>query len=586
MLHNRPQMALTGCIALSFLIALSGVLSFSRILATPAIVPIYAIQGAGETTPMAGRMVTTEGIVVGDFQDSDELNGFFVQDLAGDGNALTSDGIFVYLPPQNEWSKFDVEVGQHLRVTGRVVEFKGQTQLDLISEIYVVNAVPVTNLAVANLSFPVSAPGDLECYEGMLVKIETDMVVTGNYNLRRHGELELAAGQRLFAPTNGNGHSKEENARRRIVLDDGSNRREPRPTPYLSDTATRRVGDVVSGAVGIVSFAFDKYRLHPTRKLTFNVRNPRPDKPILPADGLTVASFNVQNYFTTLKSQNKSARGATTFDEFVARSAKVARALYEMNADIVGLMEIENNGEIALADLVRRVNALYGNEVYAFMRDPQSGTGTDAIKCGFIYKAAKVTADGEARSDLHKIYSRPPIAQTFAANGGLHFTVVVNHFKSKGGCPSAGDVDEGQGCWNGKRTREAEALLGFVERLKVASGSTDVVVLGDLNSYMQETPIKTLQQGGLENLNEQIAPHQRYSSQFQGESGFLDYVLVTPSLRPQVTQVAVWHINSDEPVGDTVEETQATPFRSSDHDPLIISLHRKNAVSLAVRSAN
>lgn len=575
MSHNRPKLTLTSRFAFLLLIALSGMLSYSRILATPAKVPIYAIQGSGESTPMAGRTVTSEGIVVGDFQRNDELNGFFLQDIEGDGNPLTSDGIFVYLPSQNEWSRFDVEVGQHLRVTGRAVEFNGQTQLDFISEIFVVNAVPVKELANTSISFPLNSPGDLERYESMLVKIETDMVVTGNYNLHRHGELELAAGQRLFAPTNGNGQSKEENVRRRIVLDDGSTRREPHPIPHLNGDPTRRVGDVVSGAVGILSFAFDKYRLQPTEKLAFTTQNLRPAKPVLPQSDLTVASFNVQNYFTTLKSQNKAARGATTLSEFEARSAKVAKAIHEMNADIIGLMEIENNGEVALADLMKRVNALSGTNEYAFVRDPQSGTGTDVIKCGFIYKTARVQAEGESHSDPQKIYSRPPIAQTFSANDGLRFTVVVNHFKSKGSCPPAGDVDQGQGCWNGRRNLEAEALLGFVERLKSTSKSNDVVVVGDLNSYMQETPIKTLQQGGLENLNERIPAQQRYSSQFQGESGFLDYMLVTQSLRPQVTGVAVWHINSDEPVGIS-EEAQPTPYRSSDHDPLIISLRGKN----------
>lgn len=100
--------------------------------------------------------------------------------------------------------------------------------------------------------------------------------------------------------------------------------------------------------------------------------------------------------------------------------------------------------------------------------------------------------------------------------------------------------------------------------------------MGDFNSYLQEAPIKRLGQGGLEILNERIASSQRYSSQYQGESGFLDYVMVTKSLKPQVTGVVVWHINADEPVGVATVGEQATPFRSSDHDPLIISLRGKN----------
>lgn len=156
-----------------------------------------------------------------------------------------------------------------------------------------------------------------------------------------------------------------QDALRRIVLDDGSIRRGPRPILHLNGAPTRRVGDVVSGAVGVLSFAFDKYRLQPTDKLNFNARNQRPARPGLPEGDLTVATFNVQNDFTTLKSQDRQARGAATMEEFISRSSKVAKALREIDADIVGLMEIENNGEAASGDLVRRINALYSNQEYA-----------------------------------------------------------------------------------------------------------------------------------------------------------------------------------------------------------------------------
>jgi predicted extracellular nuclease len=87
---------------------------------------IYTIQGSGAVSPLAGQMVTTQGIVVGDFQASNQLNGFFIQDASGDNNSATSDGIFVFVPAANTaFHGLDVEAGQLVEITGTVAEFKG-----------------------------------------------------------------------------------------------------------------------------------------------------------------------------------------------------------------------------------------------------------------------------------------------------------------------------------------------------------------------------------------------------------------------------------------------------------------------------
>jgi uncharacterized protein len=107
----------------------------------------------------------------------------------------------------------------------------------------------------------------------------------------------------------------------------------------------------------------------------------------------------------------------------------------------------------------------------------------------------------------------------------------------------------------------------------------DVLVLGDLNSYAREDPITTLRKNGLTNLLLFVPPAQRYTFVFNGESGTLDYALTTPSLTWQTRGVTIWHINADEPgvIDNNLEfkpddRYEATPFRSSDHDPVIIGL--------------
>ena len=49
--------------------------------------------------------VTTQGVVVGDFEGSTSLSGFYLQDLVGDGDTATSDGIFVYTGSNNTASR-------------------------------------------------------------------------------------------------------------------------------------------------------------------------------------------------------------------------------------------------------------------------------------------------------------------------------------------------------------------------------------------------------------------------------------------------------------------------------------------------
>jgi uncharacterized protein len=531
--------------------------------------PIYTIQGEGLTTPLAGQQVTTQGIVVGDFQESNQLRGFFLQDLNGDRNRNTSDGLFVFTP-----SGFPVNAGDYVQVTGMAKEFSELTQLDTLSSL----EVCATGLSkrAKSVFLPVSDVSQLESVEGMLVKIFQPLTVTEVFNLGRFGEVGLSAFGKLYHPNNGNrlGESPVNNPLRRILLDDGSNVQNPSPIPYLSNpdtTGTRRLGDRITELTGVLSYGFGAYRLQPTQTPVYK-NGTRPTAPENVRGNLKVASFNVLNYFTTLGS-----RGATTAPEFERQQAKIIAALTTLDADILGLIEIENNGDEAVNNLVTALNGKVSEGTYAAI---QTGTvGTDQIKVAILYKPSVVTPEGAFQVDSNSLYSRPPVAQTFKqVSSDKIFTVVVNHFKSKGCDGATGDnTDQGQGCWNALRVQQATQLASFVQTLQ--SVDADVLVLGDLNSYANEDPIKTLNANGLRNLLLRVSPTQRYSFVFNGESGTLDYALSTSSLNHQVRGITIWHINSDEPrVIDYNLEFKpddryaATPYRSSDHDPVIVGL--------------
>src|SRR4029077_20696492 len=122
---------------------------------------------------------------------------------------------------------------------------------------------------------------------------------------------------------------------------------------------------------------------------------------------------------------------------------------------------------------------------------------------------------------------------------GARFTVIANHFKSKGSCPTSGpdiDVGDGQSCWNAHRTLQANELARWVSTTVIpGAGDPDVAIVGDLNSYAGEDPIAALESAGYTNLVRAFHADDAYSYVFDGQWGYLDYVMASSSLRPQVT---------------------------------------------------
>jgi hypothetical protein len=436
------------------------------------------------------------------------------------------------------------------------------------------------------IALPLPANTSFERYEGMLVTFPGKLVVTAQNELTRFGAMMLAAQSRLFVPTNQKPLGEispdflADEARRTLVLDDGSGAQSPKPVPYLDSNGTRRTGSTISNLTGILSFDYEKYRLQPTVAPVFEEANPRPATPPNVGGTLKIAAANVHNYWTTLNNAaNPDARGAKTASEFRRQSAKTVAEIKGLDADILGLMELENNGETSIDDLVGKVNAAYGAPIYAKVSDPPQGVTPGPIKVGIIYKTAKVTPRGAPISAKDPIFDRYPLAQTFLskANGAV-FTFVVNHFKSKSPGTETVDTDQGEGAFNQKRIKQAAKLLEFIKKLQVSTGDPDVLTVGDYNAYTEESPMLALRKGGLTHLNLLLPPEERYSFGYDGRFGSLDHALATPQLAEQVTGFGEWHINSDEPYFLDYPYLRVTgfvadPFRASDHDPLLIGLN-------------
>jgi predicted extracellular nuclease len=581
--------------------------------------PIHSIQGSSATSPLVGQQVTTQGVVTKVMN-----SGFFMQDETPDSDPTTSEGIYVYTG-----SAPTVQLGQRVRVAATVAEYAVGTGAEAVANPLTELTSPAVSVLASGISiapttiaFPEAVEGDLEHYEGMLVHIEGPLTVGQNYFLGRYGQLTVSADGRLEKPTNrypaGSAEAlamADDNARRRLLLDDGSSLQNVNPTPYLAADNTVRAGDSINGLTGVIDYGLatsttsglSDYRLQPTEAPAISRTNPRTTGPEAVGGNIKVASFNVLNYFTTFTNGQTAdgqsgqgcslggataaanCRGANNAAEFTRQQAKIVNAIKALNADVVGLMEIQNNGAIAVQNLVAALNAAYGSQVYTAVTNINGSIGDDAIRVALIYKNAAVTPVGQAISDTDPIHNRPPLLQTFAAANGEKISVVVNHFKSKGSCPTSGndaDQGDGQGCWNDVRTQQAQALRNTVQNLQASSGDNDVIVIGDLNAYGKEDPIINFTNAG---YVDQVARFDSfgYSYVFDGEAGYLDHALATPSLSAQIAGAKHWRINADEPaiIDYNTEFKQPacatcgpdyysnTVYRSSDHDPVVIGLN-------------
>ena len=592
---------------------------------TPADAAIYTIQGSTATSPLLGQLVRTSGVVTKLLN-----NGFFIQALVGDNNPATSDGIFVFADPAGFAA---AQPGNLVQVTGTVAEFAAGagTAASPLTELVSVSAVTLLGtgqtITPTVVSLPLAAGDSFERFEGMLVQINDALTVQQNFFQARYGQLTIGAGGRHETPSNRHRPGSaaalalaDLQARSRLLLDDGSSLQNPNPTPYAGANGLPRAGDSLGAITGVIDFGpatssaagAGLYRIHPTSLPVFTARNPRPASPPVVGGNVRVASMNVLNFFTTFTdgstaggatgqgcslggvSLASNCRGAGNLAEFNRQRAKIVKALAGLNADAVGLMEMQNNGSTAVQNLVDALNAQVGANSYAVVPDPAgvASTGDDAIKVAMIYKPARLARVGGSASDTDAVNNRPPLAQTFAAANGERFTLVVNHLKSKSSCPAGSGADadngDGQGCWNGLRLRQAQRLRSaFVPQLQATSGSPDVLLIGDFNAYAQEDPVNELVANGYVDQMGRFSAG-AYSYVFNGTAGRLDHGITTASLSAKVAGALHWHIDADEASAQdyNLEFKQpacatcapdpfdaSLPFRASDHDPVLLGLH-------------
>lgn len=564
---------------------------------------ISAVQGNGSSSPLEGQDVTIEGIVVGDFQGGTGvgLGGFFVQeeDADADADPMTSEGIWVF----DNASGTAVAEGDKVSITGIVEESDGLTQINVTGVTASVSVMSTSNTlpTPASLDLPVSATSDFEPFEGMLTTLIDDAVVTDVFNHGRFGEFDVAAGDRLQQFTECNtpdpvavGPYEDLLDLSKITVDDGrsGDNNFPLILPDGSSLSpvnnTARAGTRYTGLTGVMDERFGSYRLQ-FISITSQVSS-RPNTGPNVGGFVKVVGMNVLNYFTTFGS-----RGADNQTEFDRQEAKIVAAICELDADILGLVEIENNGNGATGALQTLVDAIQVGcgKQYDFVINPNPGS--DEIMVALIYNPAVVEESGSAANltDAAGFFNsnRVPLTQTFKViesgnmNFGQEVTVCVNHWKSKGGSCSNTNPDDdngGAGSCNGTRTAAAVAILDWLTNDDpTGTGVTDQLVIGDLNAYAAETPITTFTDAGWSNTVPDLAGcGTNPTFVFFGEWGSLDHVLASPTLSAKITGAEAWAVNAEEPQALDYNTEFNNPgwygnnfYRFSDHNPVVVGMN-------------
>lgn len=536
-----------------------------------------AIQGDDQSSPYIGQHLRTRGVVFADLDETSQ-RGFFMQAENCDGDATTSDGIFVYTGSRANL----VNPGDLVEVQGQVQEYYGMTEINTTPE--------MVTLLSGNNSLPepvdLNPPFDntlaqqyFETLEGMHVKMETAYVIGPTNSRDETWVVKSGTGvQRVFQDDpRGTGEL--------ICVDDSG--------LYELNSAAN-FGDQISELRGLIAFRFGLYRLGLLQSPALMAGNRDATVVNFPC-GLSVATFNLRNFFDPIDDPDKSD-SVVSGPEYLRRLKKIATAIHAALGEpvLIALQEVENRD--VLADLVSRteLNSAYGLileegpdergiDVALLYRQDRARVisyeqrqGCTALTDGLgpdgngdvIHPANKLSCDTNEDGilDGNRLFSRPPLVAQVEfypdhCLDAMEFFFIINHWKSKG--DDVGDVQ----FTLPRRVEQGDFVARLYQEIVALRPHARVIVLGDLNDYPASQPLERLKQVGLRNLIAEIHPEERYTYLYQGISQVFDHILVNASVGDLFQVVVPLHFNAD--YAEIYSQSEADFLRTSDHDPIV-----------------
>ncbi len=546
------------------------------------LVRIYDIQGDGPSTPLEGERINTYGVVTG-------VGGkfFFLQDPEGDGDATTSDGVMVYLDRRPK-----VNVGDCVLVVGgKATEYYDKTEISPAGTVQVLAPDVCGDQAIRAVDVPSAGlatdpAGLFEQFEGMLVRVAGfSGVVQGPTKRFSSGEAEIAfIAQDLLAYVDGGRVFQAEADDMTALLYLSNNVGADLPELGWGDLIFSQPDeDGEDFLLGIIDYSYEKYQLvllpgqnlgYEQRDLIVDAEEPAGE------DDFTVCTFNVLGMGSGGDQYRDDAEYA---DQLHKRALAIAEGL--QGCTVIGLQELgtpedaQNLADLLAAEfgLSYTVTAIEGPGSKDFQFPLTNGllTRTDRVTvlgaasergCSALSYGVRYMANSPCERGEYELFNRPPLVVDLAVSGewgdDYALTVIVNHWKSKGGDETVNVV---------RRTAQAEHVAGLVQAKLDADPNAHVVVLGDLNDYFQSGPVETLRTGTTPNLRhvyQFLSPADRYTYIFNGGSQVLDHMLMTPNMTSAFAGASPLHINADFPYPAVTDRDSL--HHSSDHDPVVM----------------
>lgn len=599
----------------------AGLLSTSVVFAQ---IPIASIQGSSAESPLAGQTVTTRGIVT-----AKKSNGFFLQTPGtGDGDAATSDGVFVFT-----FSVGSVQVGDEISMTGTVQEYRPTndpssppvTELTSPTGITVLNTdqplpEPVEITALDASTVQPLDPQRFERFEGMRVRIGSltvtaptgaatfsevnsavtsdglfQGVITGMDRPFREPGIEVPTPLPSGAPTTVTRF--DANPERLAVDSDGQ----------LGAAAVDVAADAIAtNLTGVLDYVFRTYTLLLDPSAAWNVTGHGAFRavPAGHANELTVASANLERFYDAVSPN--LVLSAEAYDRRLGKASRLIRHVLR-NPDIVAVQEVENL--TVLQTLAARIDS---DASAAGEPAPQytaySENGPDSVDLGFLVRSARVALSSVAAQPAgllqnpngttsSPLFDRPTYVLTATGPNGLAFTLINNHLLS---LTRVAEETPGPNGWptdgaraRGKRLQQAESLGALIKSRLAANPAERLLAVGDFNAhpfndgYVDVVGILSGQQAPAPQVTlwssfvqspllqvltaSSFAPaSERYSYIFGGHAQQLDHALASPALSPLVTRLAHGRVNADFP--EIYRNDGTRPERLSDHDPLLVAI--------------
>jgi len=538
------------------------------------IIPVYAVQGSGMTSPFAGQQVRTQGIVT-----AIDSNGYYIQDAAGDGNSATSDGVFIF----TSTAPTGVAIGDLIQVTGTVTEFVAGTGALSVTEINSPSALTVVSsgntlpaavvIGTDGVLPPTeNGPGNgfgnalafYESMEGMRVTVQAPLVVQDTNSF---GETwVLASGGDGATGVNDRGGitiSAGDLNPERIQIDNDANL-----SPNYNPTHTQ--GDILGDVTGIMNYANSSYEVLVTGTVTTLTDITLPQETTtLNGDSshLTIASYNIENADVGDGQQKFNILAGNIVNNLLA-------------PDIIALQEIQDadgpgngtdlSGTVTAQALIDAIKAIGGPDyVYLEIAPTTAGsTGGEPggnIRNGFLYDPSRVSfVEGSLSliNDSAFSGSRKPLVGSFTFNGQT-VQVIDVHFTSRlGSGELEGATQPPVDAGDSSRTAQGQAVRDFINTELATNPALKIGVFGDFNGFYFEGAVGALEAGGvMTDLHRLNAPEERYTYVFDGNSQAIDQAVVTQNLLSGA-QFDPVHLNS---------EYLSNPNRPTDHDPIVAS---------------